>query len=427
MHYAWIILIVTFLSVIIAAVTNTMSGVMMIPFEKEFGWSRASISGAFAICITLVGFSGPFIAGLYQKFSVRKVLLVGMGTLLTAILLTTIMSQIWHLFIIWGIIIGFSAGAFLTVLNAYVATTWFEKKRGLALGLLTSSSAAGQLVFLPLMAYIVDHYSWRNAVLTIFSFGVFIYVLLWIFMKNDPADVGVLPLGAEKSNKKHANNVNPVKAAFDGLKLGAKSKVFWLLAGSFFVCGFSTSGLIGTHFISLCIDYGYKEVTAASILAFMGIFNMIGTTLSGYISDRFDNRWLLFWYYGLRGLSLLILPFALSTNSLIYLSAFAIFYGMDWIATVPPTIKLATDHFGKEKVGVIYGWIYTAHQLGAGAAAYGGGLVYSWLNAYQSIFIAAGIFCIVATLFVLNIKKKSGIKSKSFCVEGKIIQKKCNN
>ncbi|KQL38852.1 MFS transporter [Bacillus sp. FJAT-25509] len=406
-HYAWIILIVTFLSVIIAAVTNTMSGVMMIPFEKEFGWSRASISGAFAICITLVGFSGPFIAGLYQKFSVRKVLLVGMGTLLVAILLTSIMSQIWHLFIIWGIIIGLSAGAFLTVLNAYVATTWFEKKRGLALGLLTSSSAAGQLVFLPLMAYIVENYSWRNAVLTIFSFGVFIYVLLWIFMKNDPADVGVFPLGAEKSNKKQAKNVNPVKAAFDGFKLGAKSKVFWLLAGSFFVCGFSTSGLIGTHFISLCIDYGYKEVTAASILAFMGIFNIIGTTLSGYISDRFDNRWLLFWYYGLRGLSLLILPFALSTNSIIYLSAFAIFYGMDWIATVPPTIKLATDHFGKEKVGVIYGWIYTAHQLGAGAAAYGGGLVYSWLNAYQSIFIAAGIFCLVATLFVLNIKKRA--------------------
>ncbi|MFD4708023.1 MFS transporter [Gottfriedia sp. NPDC058432] len=406
-HYAWIILIVTFLSVIIAAVTNTMSGVMMIPFEKEFGWSRASISGAFAICITLVGFSGPFIAGLYQKFSVRKVLLVGMGTLLVAILLTTIMSQIWHLFIIWGIIIGLSAGAFLTVLNAYVATTWFEKKRGLALGLLTSSSAAGQLVFLPLMAYIVENYSWRNAVLTIFSFGVFIYVLLWIFMKNDPADVGVFPLGGEKSNKKQAKNVNPVKAAFDGFKLGAKSKVFWLLAGSFFVCGFSTSGLIGTHFISLCIDYGYKEVTAASILAFMGIFNIIGTTLSGYISDRFDNRWLLFWYYGLRGLSLLILPFALSTNSIIYLSAFAIFYGMDWIATVPPTIKLATDHFGKEKVGVIYGWIYTAHQLGAGAAAYGGGLVYSWLNAYQSIFIAAGIFCLVATLFVLNIKKRA--------------------
>lgn len=405
-HYAWIILIVTFLSVIIAAVTNTMSGVMMIPFEKEFGWSRASISGAFAICITLVGFSGPFIAGLYQKFSVRKVLLVGMGTLLAAILLTTIMSQFWHLFIIWGIIIGLSAGAFLTVLNAYVATTWFEKKRGLALGLLTSSSAAGQLVFLPLMAYIVENYSWRNAVLTIFSCGVFIYVLLWIFMKNDPADVGVLPLGAEKSNKKQAKNINPVKAAFDGLKLGAKSKVFWLLAGSFFVCGFSTSGLIGTHFISLCIDYGYKEVTAASILAFMGIFNIIGTTLSGYISDRLDNRWLLFWYYGLRGLSLLILPFALSTNSIIYLSAFAIFYGMDWIATVPPTIKLATDHFGKEKVGVIYGWIYTAHQLGAGAAAYGGGLVYSWLNAYQSIFIAAGIFCLVATLFVLNIKRR---------------------
>lgn len=405
-HYAWIVLIVTFLSVIIAAVTNTMSGVMMIPFEKEFGWSRASISGAFAICITLVGFSGPFIAGLYQKFNVRNVLLVGMGTLLSAILLTTIMTEIWHLYLIWGVIIGLSAGAFLTVLNAYVATTWFEKKRGLALGLLTSSSAAGQLVFLPLMAYIVDNYSWRSAVLTIFFFGLFIYLLLWIFMKNDPADVGTYPLGAEKSNPK-VNKVNPVKLAFDGLKLGVKSKVFWLLAGSFFICGFSTSGLIGTHFISLCIGYGYKEVTAASLLAFMGIFNIIGTTLSGYLSDRFDNRWLLFWYYGLRGLSLLVLPFALSTNSVIYLAAFAIFYGMDWIATVPPTIKLASDHFGKDNVGVIYGWVYSAHQVGAGAAAYGGGLAYSWFNAYESIFLAAGVFCLVATLFVIKINRKT--------------------
>lgn len=406
-HYSWIILIVTFLSVIVAAVTNTMSGVMMIPFEEEFGWSRASISGAFAICITLVGFSGPFVAGLFQKFTVRKVLLIGMGTLLTAMLLATLMTQIWHLYIIWGVIIGLSAGAFLTVLNAYVATTWFEKKRGLALGLLTSSSAAGQLVFLPLLAYVVGSFSWRSAVLTIFCFGLIIYLLIWIFMKNDPADVGVLPLGAKESNQQQNNHVNPVKAAFDGLKLGIKSKVFWLLAGSFFVCGFSTSGLIGTHFISLCIGYGYKEVTAASLLAFMGIFNIIGTTLSGYFSDRIDNRWLLFWYYGLRGLSLLILPFALSTNSVFYLAAFAIFYGLDWIATVPPTIKLASDHFGKENVGVIYGWIYSAHQLGAGAAAYGGGLVYSWFNAYQLIFFAAGIFCIFATLFVLNIKRKT--------------------
>jgi predicted MFS family arabinose efflux permease len=408
-HYAWIILIVTFLSVIVAAVTNTMSGVMMIPFEEEFGWSRASISGAFAICITLVGFSGPFVAGLFQKFTVRKVLLIGMGTLLSALLLTTLMTQIWHLYIIWGVIIGLSAGAFLTVLNTYVATTWFEKKRGLALGLLTSSSAAGQLVFLPLLAYVVGNFSWRSAIITIFGFGLIIYLCIWIFMKNDPADVGVLPLGAKESNKLNGNRVNPVKAAFDGLKLGIKSKAFWLLAGSFFICGFSTSGLIGTHFISLCIGYGYKEVTAASLLAFMGIFNIIGTTLSGYFSDRLDNRWLLFWYYGLRGLSLLVLPFALSTNSVFYLAAFAIFYGLDWIATVPPTIKLATDHFGKDKVGVIYGWIYSAHQLGAGAAAYGGGLVYSWFNAYQSIFLAAGIFCIIATLFVLNIKRKTVI------------------
>jgi len=408
-HYAWIILIVTFLSVIVAAVTNTMSGVMMIPFEEEFGWSRASISGAFAICITLVGFSGPFVAGLFQKFTVRKVLLIGMGTLLLALLLTTLMTQIWHLYIIWGVIIGLSAGAFLTVLNTYVATTWFEKKRGLALGLLTSSSAAGQLVFLPLLAYVVGNFSWRSAILTIFGFGLIIYLCIWIFMKNDPADVGVLPLGAKESNPLNIHRVNPIKAAFDGLKLGIKSKAFWLLAGSFFICGFSTSGLIGTHFISLCIGYGYKEVTAASLLAFMGIFNIIGTTLSGYFSDRLDNRWLLFWYYGLRGLSLLVLPFALSTNSVFYLAAFAIFYGLDWIATVPPTIKLATDHFGKDKVGVIYGWIYSAHQLGAGAAAYGGGLVYSWFNAYQSIFFAAGIFCIIATLFVLNIKRRAVI------------------
>lgn len=410
-HYGWFILVVAFFSIIVAAVIRSTSGVFMVPFEEEFGWERSTISLAFAVNLVLYGFSGPFVAAFMERYGVRKVMIAAMLFLAGGIGLTTVMSAPWQLFLLWGIIIGMGSGVFLSVLSAHVANHWFVKNRGLAIGILHASTATGQLLFLPSLAYIVEQYSWRTAATMVSALGLLMILVIFRFMKNDPADMGVLPYGASDADKlsETKDNRNPVATAFQTLHEAVRNKDFWLLAGSFFICGLSTSGLIGTHFIPYCSDFGISAVTAAGLLAFMGVFDIVGTTVSGWLSDRFDNRWLLFWYYGLRGLSLLLLPYALFNDSYLFLVAFAIFYGLDWVATVPPTIRLASDIFGKEKGAVVYGWIFASHQLGSGLAAYGGGVVYSWLFSYQSVFVMAGAMCLLATLFVLRIKRGTAV------------------
>jgi predicted MFS family arabinose efflux permease len=318
------------------------------------------------------------------------------------------MNQSWQMIIIWGFIIGLGSSLFLTVLSPYVANHWFEKRRGLAVGILTSSTATGQLILLPVLAAIINNYSWRPAIglIMILSFTMLIIILL--FMKNTPKDVGILPYGLEEEiqDSNEGQKENPIVIAFNGLFEAVKVKEFWLLSGSFFICGLSTSGLIGTHFVSYCISFGIPLVTAASFLSFMGIFNLVGTTLSGWLSDRFDNRWLLFWYYGLRGASLLSLPYALNEGSTAMLVIFTVFYGLDWIATVPPTISISRQIFGTNKSGIVYGWIYASHQIGAALAAYGGGLIYKFFNTYTWAFFLAGAFCLLASFFVIIIKKQ---------------------
>jgi MFS family permease len=244
-------------------------------------------------------------------------------------------------------------------------------------------------------------------------------------MKNNPKEVGTLPYGLaeEKQEAVTVQNKNPIAMAFQSLIEAVRVKEFWLLAGSFFICGLSTSGLIGTHFITYCISFGLPVVTAASLLSFMGIFDLIGTTVSGWLSDRFDNRWLLFWYYALRGASLVLLPFALNEGSIGLLIIFSVFYGLDWIATVPPTISISRQVFGMEKSGIVYGWIFTAHQVGAAVAAYGGGLIFKIFNSYTWAFFLAGIFCLLGSLFVILIKKHKAVtKVKGDAME---IEKRC--
>ena len=323
-------------------------------------------------------------------------------------LLTFIMQQAWQLIIIWGVIIGLGSSLFLTVLSPYVANHWFEKRRGLAVGILTASTATGQLILLPVLASIIQNYSWRPAMGLILVLCLIMLIIIFLFMKNSPKDVGLLRYGLEEEidESDEGTKENPIVIAFKGLSEAVKVKAFWLLAGSFFVCGFSTNGLIGTHFVSYCISFGIPLVTAASLLSFMGVFNLVGTTLSGWLSDRFDNRWLLFTYYALRGASLVFLPFALMEGSMTLLFIFSIFYGLDWIATVPPTISISRQVFGIQKSGVIYGWIFASHQVGAAAAAYGGGLFYQFLNSYTGSFLMAGVFCLLASFFVIFIKKE---------------------
>lgn len=407
-HYSWIILIITFFSIIVAGIVRSSSGVFIVPFENEFGWDRSVISLAFAISLFLYGLSGPFMAALIEVLGLKKMMVFAMSTLLAGVILTFFMEHEWQLILIWGIIIGLGSGLFLTVLSPYVANRWFEKRRGLAVGILTASTATGQLVLLPVLAIIIENYSWRWAIGLIMVLSLIMLAIILLFMKNTPKEVGILPYGLEEESQEAilVQKKNPIVMAFQSLIEAVRVKEFWLLAGSFFICGLSTSGLIGTHFISYCISFGLPVVTFASLLSFMGIFDLIGTTVSGWLSDRFDNRWLLFWYYGLRGDSLVLLPFALQEGSIILLIIFSVFYGLDWIATVPPTISISRQVFGIEKSGIVYGWIFASHQAGAAVAAYGGGLIFKIFSSYTWAFFLAGIFCVLGSLFVILIKKQ---------------------
>jgi MFS family permease len=409
LHYSWIILAVVFFSIIAAGIVRSSSGVFIEPFEAEFGWDRSIISLAFAIGLFLYGISGPFMAALIEVLGLKKIMSVSMATLLLGVLMTFFMEHAWQFLIIWGIIIGLGSGLFLTVLSPYIANRWFEEKRGLAVGILTASTATGQLVLLPILAMIIEAYSWRWAIGLILILSAIMLAVIVVFMKDSPKEVGILPYGMKKEPppSQSMQKKNPITLAFRGLFEAVKVKAFWLLAGSFFICGLSTSGLIGTHFVSYCMSYGIPMVMAASLMSFMGIFDLIGTTVSGWLSDRFDNRWLLFWYYGLRGASLVLLPFALAEGSMPLLVVFSVFYGLDWIATVPPTVSISRQIFGVEKSGIVYGWIFAFHQAGAAVAAYSGGMIYSVLNSYTWAFILAGIFCVLASLFVMVIKKQT--------------------
>ncbi|PGT82779.1 MFS transporter [Bacillus sp. AFS040349] len=407
MHYSWIILIITFFSIIVAGIIRSSSGVFIDPFEQEFGWDRSLISLAFAIGLFLYGISGPFMAALVEVIGLKKMMIYSMITMIIGLLLTFVMQESWQLILIWGVIIGVGSAVFLTVLSPYVANHWFVEKRGLAVGILTASTATGQLLLLPVLAFIIEKYSWRFAIGAILAIGLLMFMMITLFMKSTPKDLGILPFGQteEVLDPEQGKKKNPITLALSVLLDAIRVKEFWLLAGSFFICGLSTNGLIGTHFVSYCIGFGIPLVTAASLLSFMGIFDLIGTTLSGWLSDRFDNRWLLFWYYSLRGASLLFLPFAVMEGSFTLLVIFSVFYGLDWIATVPPTISISRQVFGVEKSVIVYGWIFASHQVGAAVAAYGGGLLFKMFDSYTCAFILAGIFCGFGSLFVLAIKK----------------------
>lgn len=406
-HYSWIILLVTFLAIITAGIIRSASGVFIVPFEEQFNWSRSSISLAFAVSLFLYGVSGPFMAALVDKYGLKRMMLGSMSLLMVGLASTYVMQHEWHLLLIWGVMIGLGSGLFLSVLSAQVANRWFVKRRGLAVGILTAATATGQLVLLPILATLVEKYSWHAAIALILILSICMLIVIALFMRSFPADKGLAPYGSDVIEPPYAApSGNPFANALRALLEGFKSKVFWLLAGSFFICGLSTSGLIGTHFISYCMTFGIPVVTAASMLSLMGVFDLIGTTASGWLSDRFDNRWLLFWYYSLRGLSLIALPAALASGSYAWLMVFAVFYGLDWIATVPPTVALARQEFGVQKSAMMYGWMVAFHQVGAGVAAYSGGVFFEAFGSYKMAFLLAGGFCFMASLFVIVIKKQ---------------------
>ncbi|OCT14642.1 MFS transporter [Paenibacillus pectinilyticus] len=406
--YGWVVVAVTFLTLIVSAGIRSIPSIFMLPFEKEFGWGRADVSSVVSINILLYGLMGPFSAALMEKFGTRRVMLTSLISIGASLALTPMMTALWQFDILWGILVGLSTGCLANVLGVTIANRWFVQHKGVVVGILTASAATGQLLFLPLLAKITVDIGWRYAIYTAIAVIAVLIPIVAIWMRNHPYEVGAAAYGSDQvvAPTPFKGNIflTPLRTLRDASRHGA----FWLLAGTFFFCGFSTNGLIGTHLIPACGDYGIPEVTAAGLLALMGIFDLIGTTMSGWLTDRFDGRWLLFWYYGLRGISLIFLPQALGLGYT-ELLVFAVFYGLDWIATVPPTVRIASDIFGKEKAGMVFGWIVVAHQLGASFAAFQAGLLRDWLGSYTVPFTMAGFLCLIAAIMAVRIRRPQAL------------------
>jgi sugar phosphate permease len=402
-HYAWVVVGVTFAVLLITAGVRAAPGVLIVPFEEEFHWSRATISFAVGVNLLLYGLVGPFAAALMDRFGVRRTMTAALALTAAGVALTPLMHATWQLVLLWGVVVGASCGLVGNFLAAFVAARWFRARQGLVIGVLTASNAAGQLIFLPTMAGLATHAGWRVMSLVLAVAVAAFVPLAALLMRNRPEDLGLLPFGAKPGAAAAARTIaNPLAEAFRALGDGARSRDFWLIAGSYFICGASTNGLIGTHLIPACVDHGLAEVTGAGLLAATGVFAFVGGTLSGWLSDRCDNRVLLAWYYGLRGLSLLYLPFAFDM-SFYGLSLFAVFYGLDWIAGVPPTVRLLTRVVGNERAAIMVAWITVIHQVGGAAAAYLGGLLRISFGTYLEAFLFAGLLCLGAALMALLI------------------------
>lgn len=397
-YYGWIVVGVTALTVLVAAGVRSAPSVLIHPLEEEFGWARASISIAASIGLFLYGVASPISGGMIDRYGPRRLMLIGILVVGVSTLISSAISQLWQLHLLWGFFSGLGTGLAAAVLAATVATRWFVKRRGLVVGLLGASVSAGNLVFVPLLMWLFVSIGWRGGVFVLALIVLALLPLIWFLMRDDPSEIGLRPLGAEPESDAPQVTSKPNPRLV--MSYAIRVPEFWLLSGSFFICGATSNGIIGTHLIPHSIDIGIAEVTAATIIGIMGAMNFIGTVTSGWLTDRYDPRKLLAMYYIFRGLSLFLLPFV---GGFWGLTIFAIVFGLDYIATVPPTVALTADLFGRRNVGSVYGWIFLAHQGGAGFAAYLGGLARDTFGDYQLAFLLAGALAVVGGLMALRI------------------------
>jgi MFS family permease len=398
---AMLVLGVTFVALLISAGVRSAPGVLMLPLQLHFGWDRATISSTSAVGIVLYGLVGPFAAALMMSVGIRRTMAGGLLLMGLATFASQWMSASWHYLLTWGVLSGLGSGAVASVLGAAVVARWFATRQGLAMGVLSASTATGSLVFLPVLAWLTSAGAWLPVVRVVGTAClVLVPLVLWLIPEH-PRDVGARRFG-EDHDVPPAPRVAAEAAlslAFGALGRAARVPMFWLLFGTFFVCGLTTNGLVGTHLIAYCGDHGIAPVAAAGLLSTMGLFDLVGTTASGWLTDRFDPRRLLVAYYGLRGVSLIVLPFCNFGPA--SLGVFAVFYGLDWIATVPPTVALATRAFGAREAPVVFGWVNVGHQLGAGVAAFGAGLVRQEFGRYDPAFMIAGLFGVIAAAILM--------------------------
>jgi sugar phosphate permease len=401
-HYAWVVAAVTFFVLLVGAGVRATPSILLVPLETEFGWSAATISAAIAVNIFLFGMIGPFAVAVMERFGLRRTVSFSLLILGFGVALTSLMRTPWQMIVLWGFLVGSGTGMIAMVLGATIAERWFVRRRGLVLGILTASSATGQLIFLPLLANLSVHFGWRAVSLTVALIALLMAPIAALFLRNRPSEIGLPRYGENELLRSERKTENPAHRALSALRRGIRNRDFWLLAGTFFICGASTNGLVGTHLIPACIDRGIPEVRAASLLAVIGVFDLMGTIASGWLTDRFDSRKLLAWYYALRGLSLIFLPIAFNFN-FYGLSVYAVFYGLDWVATVPPTVKLAANVFGEENAALMFGWIAAAHQIGAAAVAWLAGILRTQTGDYASAFFSAGVLCLLAAVLAVFI------------------------
>lgn len=405
LHRAWLVAAITFVTLIAAAAFRSTTSIMFEPLESEFGWTRSLTSTAVSVNLVVYGITAPFAATLMERFSIRRVAVAALALVSLGTGLTVFMSQGWQLILYWGIFVGLGTGCLALVFGSLVANRWFTKKRGLVTGIFSAAYATGQLIFLPMLAGVVMHSGWRYASIVIAVFAAAIIPFFFIGFKNSPAEAGVLPFGGESAEPQGKAAPKTAAATIRVLFESMRSPAFWVLAGTFFVCGWTTNGLIGAHFIPAAHDHGMPMGTAAGLLALVGIFDFVGTILSGWLTDRVNPIWLLMFYYGLRGLALFTVPFVLGPTVELPLMFFVIFYGLDWIATVPPTIELCRKYFGLNRSPSVYGWVFTSHMVGAAIAAAFAGAIREVQGSYFVAWITAAVLCLLAAGSVLLLKR----------------------
>lgn len=409
-HYAWVVLAVVFTSTLAGVGVRAAPGVMIVPLEHAFGWDVSTISGAISVNIILLGLTGPFLTGLMQVIGLKRTMLLCLTILMLATGLSVFMTRPWQLFLTWGLMVGIGTGAGAVGMAGAVANRWFAQRTGFAMGLLTSANAAGQLVFLPVLAMMAERFGWQGVAIGVTVAIACVLPVVAIMLPESPAAIGLPAYGATAVvavRDQASPGGNPVSVAIGALRRASGSVDFWLLCLTFGICGFSTNGLINTHLIAYCADYGIPEVHGASILAVIGLFSLVGSMTSGWLCDRFSPRVLLFWYYSLRGLSLVVIPF--SGFGSVSLTVFSVFYGLDWVATGPATFALTNEVFGRRDAPVIVAWIFTAHQVGGALAAFGGGAVRSLSGSYMLAFVASGMACLLASMLVLRITPRGAL------------------
>lgn len=393
-HYAWVMLTLTFLTMLATSAAMGMAGVLMRPLQDQFSWSSGAVSGAMAMRLVLYGLTGPFAAALIMRYGLRRSICTALFCIAVGLVLITRMSSLWQLYVFWGVFVGMGTGMTAIVLGATVAGNWFHRRRGLAIGIMATAAASGVLGFIPVSAWIAQHFSWRLSVLPPIALCALAFTLVALLGRDHPSELGLPAYGDNTVMPAPARKTGAARLSLDALKSVLPHREFWILIGGFAVCGFTTNGLMQTHFIPLLQDHGILEVAAASVFAMMAIFDFGGAIAAGYLTDRYDPRKLLLMYYAVRGAVLMLLPF--SGFSDWQLGIFGAFYGLGWIAPVPPTIRLTGETFGPAQGALVFGWLFAGHQLGAAAAALGAGLIRDSLGTYTPAFVLGGALCLVA-------------------------------